>query len=187
LTDIARQVSKSPDESSIEGKSEEKWKYNETVPTAEIIQEIKKLQHKPNKQNSAFLLQNFESSKKRTRWDRNLGKDTIDALKPVPKVLKLFVVLLPPNNIMHSNIQAKLINLKSSDFSSCTEVDVLQLIRDQIFHTGIHLNYIYDQNGSQVNDIGQLASDSIIFVKRDPGFSISTAETQFIIRSLDRC
>lgn len=52
-----------------------------------------------------------------------------------------------------------------------------------MFETNSQLNYIYDINGKNVIKLSSIEDNSIIFVKRDPGFRITERDTSFIIVS----
>ena len=64
-------------------------------------------------------------------------------------------------------------------------MDFLNLCRE-IFKESGKLNYIYDQEGTLIENIEKVQDKSILFVKRDPGFFLTESEFNHVIRALDR-
>ena len=99
-----------------------------------------------------------------------------------PKIMTLFLVLLPKGGVKHGPIRAKTVQIKSENFYICDDVDFLSLCKDIFKETG-KLNYLYNQEGGIIEKIEQIADRSIVFVKRDPGFNVSEQEYNHVIVS----
>jgi hypothetical protein len=110
---------------------------------------------------------------------------TVDEPKPsVPKIMTLFLVLLPKGGVKHSPIYTKCVQIKSNDFNGCDDVDFLNLCRE-IFNESGKLNYIYCQEGQLIERVDQIQDKSILFVKRDPGFNATEIEFNHVIVSVN--
>ena len=106
--------------------------------------------------------------------------------KKILQALTLFLILLPQNGVRHSPIATRCVKIKSEDIYACSQDDFLTLCKEIFGEKGGKLNFIYDQDGNNIESIKQIKDRSLVFLKRDHGFNLSEKDFSHVIRSLER-
>ena len=86
----------------------------------------------------------------------------------------------------HGPIFTRCVKIKSEDIYACSQDDFLRLCKEVFGDKGGKLNYIYDQDGNNIESIKQIKDRSLVFLKRDHGFNLSEKDFSVVIRSLER-
>ena len=71
----------------------------------------------------------------------------------IPQVFTLFLVLLPRNGNKHTSIVSKCVKIKSENINACFLSDFLQLCKQIFDSKETTLNYIYDQDGVNIESM----------------------------------
>ena len=117
---------------------------------------------------------------------KKLKSPSPDKVKKIMQVMTLFLIRLPDNGVKHCPIFTKCIRIKSEDIFACSQDDFMDLCQKIFLDKGGKLNYIYDQDGNNIESIKQVKDRSLVFLKRNIGFKLTEKDFDNVIRSLER-